>query len=73
VSLFQSEARVVVDGVTLTSGQVMSVRVAVTRWLHELAAQSPEERAALGPIRDGYIARLQEVEDMLCNRREVIR
>lgn len=57
------EADIVINGVTLTHAQSMSVRVAVTGMLIELA--DPEHMDNLGQIGPLYRARLVEVQDLI--------
>lgn len=57
------EAHVTIEGVVLTFGQTMSLRVAVSNMLAELS--EPEYMKALGKIGEGYQARLTEVQSML--------
>ncbi|HEX8795472.1 MAG TPA: hypothetical protein VF765_31195 [Polyangiaceae bacterium] len=61
------EAKVTINGFELAEGQVAAVRVAVTRWLTDLGVGA--HRAQLGPIGEGYRARLTEVEDLLTGSR----
>lgn len=61
------EANVTIDGITLNSAQVMSVRVAVSGMITDYA----NDPARLGTdehgvrMRELYLARLREVEAML--------
>ena len=57
------EAHVVVDSIVLTQAQTTSVRVAVSSFLMQL--NDPEQCRLLGPIADGYRARMREVEALL--------
>lgn len=61
------EAKILVDGVELTTAQVKSVRAAVTGMLTDL--QNEEHRRELGPIAEKYEERLREVETLLCKLR----
>lgn len=56
-----NEPKIVINGLWLTEGQAMAVRVAVTHF-HSYVNTS---RDALGPISDGYAARLCEVEQAM--------
>lgn len=60
------EPVITINGVTLTEGQAMTVRVMLTSAASEL--EDPEMRADLGPIADGYRARLREVLVMLVGK-----
>lgn len=57
------EADITINGEPLTFGQAMAVRVAVSHFHDYLA--DPESKKLLGPITDGYAARLREVEVLL--------
>lgn len=57
------EADIVINGVTLTYAQSMSVRVAVTDFRYDLA--DLEHRKQLGKIGDLYNDRLKEVEKLI--------
>ena len=58
-----TEARIRIGNTELSFGQSMSLRVAIGNMLIELAA--PAYRKALGPIGDGYRARLAEVQNLI--------
>ena len=57
------EATITIDGHTLTEGQSMSVRVAITAFLMEL--NDKKFAQSLGQIGIGYHARLTEVLRMI--------
>jgi hypothetical protein len=66
------EADIVINGVRLTFAQSMSVRVAVSSFLMELASDERDpdlggqtRMEALGPIGPLYQARLSEVQDII--------
>lgn len=54
-----AEPRITINGVALTDGQAMTVRVALSSFLMDL--QDPEEMEALGPIGPAYFERLTEI------------
>lgn len=54
------EPSIRIDGHPLTEGQVTAVRVAVSSFLSETRT-----RDDLGPIKEAYIARLEEVETLI--------
>ena len=58
-----SEANIRVNGVGLSFGQSMAVRVAVSSFLMSLS--EPDVRSSLGAIADGYHDRLREVEGLI--------
>lgn len=58
-----SEADITINGKPLNFAQSMVVRVAVSSFLMEL--DDPDYRKGLGPVADGYEARLQEVQAMI--------
>lgn len=59
-----NEASVSIDGVTLSFGQVMAMRVAISNMLIEVS--DPEYANKLGfELAAGYAARLREVEKLL--------
>ena len=57
------EPRIQVNGVWLSEGQAMAVRVAVTSWRLDR-----DHVAGVGPIGAAYDARLSEVEDIMVPR-----
>lgn len=57
------EADVIINGTPLTHAQAMSLRVAVTNMLVELA--EPEFMQSLGPVGESYRARLFEVQSLM--------
>ncbi len=58
------EADVVINGVRLTHGQSMTLRVAVSSFIMNLS-EDPYMVKNLGEIRLGYIARGREVEKLM--------
>lgn len=56
------EKTVIVDGVELTVGEVMTVRVALTSWLADL---DEEGLAALGKIGERYLINGRRVLELL--------
>lgn len=54
-----AEPKITINGVELSEGQAMFVRVAISVMLLDL--QVPAYRAELGPIADGYLRRGNEV------------
>jgi len=57
------EAKIVIEEVELSLGQSMTVRVAIGSMIMQL--NDPEYRRALGPIGDGYLARLLEIQTLI--------
>ena len=62
-SVVSKEAHVVVNGVVLTVGQSLSLRVAVAHFLYDLSDAA--YRKELGPIGDKYRERLSELQTLL--------
>lgn len=53
------EPTITINGVRLTEGQAMTVRVAVMNM--QMTVSDPDKAAELGPIAQGYSARLGEI------------
>ena len=53
------EPRITINGTALSAAQAMAVRVAVTNFHAEMS--NPDFAAQVGPIAEGYAARLGEV------------
>lgn len=57
------EATIVISGILMSDAQSMAIRVAVANFLMELSDEKFCEQ--LGPIADGYRARLSEVQEAI--------
>lgn len=61
------EAHMTIDGVPLTKGQVMTIRVAVTEFVARIASEGLGDDQTGKDIAAGYVARGREVQTMLIN------